>query len=100
MALDYSLERSKEIAIVGERGNPETLALVAALRGGYNPNKVIALGTGATAEEPIPLLRNKPLVRGRPTAYVCEKGTCKLPTNDPEQARLLAAEMKPYKLES
>jgi uncharacterized protein YyaL (SSP411 family) len=46
---------------------------------------VVAEGPGLEAQAKlIPLLEGKVARKGRPTAYVCEQGLCKLPTTDPE----------------
>ena len=36
----------------------------------------------AGASDGIPLLRDRPMVNGQPTAYVCENFTCKQPVTD------------------
>ena len=35
----------------------------------------------------MPMLRDKKLLGGLPTAYVCEKKVCKFPTTDPAVVR-------------
>lgn len=92
-ALDYALDRSKEIAVVGAPDDPATRALLTALNAAYRPNQVLA--AGPTGAEFPALLRGRPLKLGRPTAYVCESGACSLPTSDPAEAAKLAATFKP-----
>src|SRR5207248_5231859 len=85
-ALDVHLGPSKEIAIVGDPGAGVTAALIAEVtRERYLPNAVLAV---ASAEDVDPqrevgLLRDRPMVGGRPTAYVCHRFECKLPVTDP-----------------
>jgi uncharacterized protein YyaL (SSP411 family) len=79
-ALDFYMGRTKEIAIIGNPGDEGTRRLLDEVFLTYMPNKVIACGTG---EYPS-LLREKSQVGGRPTAYVCENFTCKLPVTTPE----------------
>ncbi|HET7767545.1 MAG TPA: thioredoxin domain-containing protein, partial [Chloroflexota bacterium] len=61
-----------------------TRALVRAVFERFLPNKVVALKppSDAEAERAIPLLADRPLQGGQPTAYVCQNFTCNLPVND------------------
>jgi uncharacterized protein YyaL (SSP411 family) len=103
VALDYALDRSKEIAVVGPLNHAETRAIVRDLHRAFLPNKVLAAGPPSTKgnpeEAPVPLLARKPMIDDRPTAYVCENGVCKLPTGDLAAIRKLAAEMRTYTLQ-
>lgn len=93
MALDYASDSSKEVAIVGDPASAGTRALLDAVRAGFNPNMVVALGPpGGHA---IPLLDGKPTRRGEPTAYVCENQVCRVPTTDPKTAGDLARTFRP-----
>ncbi len=61
-------------------------ALLAPLRARFVPNKVVLLARDGLDEELrslSPLLEGKTARRGLPTAYVCIRGSCKLPTTDP-----------------
>jgi len=82
LALDYALDRSQEIAVVGDLEAADTRALLAALNRGFRPNRVVAAGPPADDARPA-LLAGRPLQRGRATAYVCEQGACHRPTNEP-----------------
>ncbi|MEK8023433.1 MAG: thioredoxin domain-containing protein, partial [Candidatus Hydrogenedentota bacterium] len=95
IALDYRLDRSKEIAIAGRKEDPGTRALLAALRGRFLPNQVVALADDTATS---PLMRNKPMLNGRATAYVCEQGSCRLPTTEPAQALAEAGTLIPLDL--
>ena len=44
----------------------------------------------------IPWLEGKPAAAGQPTAYVCEHGTCELPTGNPEILRQQLSRTRPY----
>jgi uncharacterized protein YyaL (SSP411 family) len=83
-ALDFFLDRPKEIAIVGDVEADDTRSLRRAVFEPFVPNKVVA-GAGA----PIPLLEGREALNGRATAYVCEHYVCQAPTSDPEQLRQL-----------
>jgi len=94
-ALDYASDRNKEVAIAGDPGSPATRTLLAAIRTGFNPNLVVAVGLpGADA---VPLLRDKPLRNDRPTAYVCEGQVGRSPTHEPRLAADLAQVYRPLK---
>jgi uncharacterized protein len=73
-AMDFYIGPSREIAIVGEPG--EFLAI---LRTQYLPRSVAAVGP----DDRIAVLRERTLLEGKPTAYVCENYTCKQPVTDP-----------------
>ena len=70
-AADFYVGPSKEVAIVGP---PD--AFLAVLRRRYFPRIVIAAGDGA---DRVALLRDRPLMHGKPTAYVCQDFACKQP---------------------
>ncbi|HEY9899815.1 MAG TPA: thioredoxin domain-containing protein [Pantanalinema sp.] len=89
-ALDFALAPTKEVAIIGPLGEHATCALVRAAFADYVPHKVVAAAPAATAT-PIVFLRDRPVWRDRPTAYVCVDRKCGLPVTDPEA---LAAEIR------
>jgi uncharacterized protein len=85
-ALDLSLGPAQEVAIIGPPGDPATKALadeVAAAR--FLPNVVLAIASpdDREAAEAVALLRDRPLVGGVPTAYVCRRFACRLPVTTP-----------------
>jgi uncharacterized protein YyaL (SSP411 family) len=86
-ALDLHLGPSREIAIVGDRDDPATRALVHAVTADrWLPNAVIAAAApdDADAREAVPLLRDRTPLDGRPSAYVCEGFVCSLPVTEVE----------------
>jgi len=89
-AVDFLLSTAKEVAIVGTNAT-DIQPLFQETWRRYLPSKVVAAGFG---NENIPLLQNRPLQNGLPTAYVCENYTCKQPVNDVSALReqLLAAQ--------
>ena len=91
-ALDFYLSTPYEVAIIGEREAPGTKTLLETVYSSYLPNKVVA-GRSENDEEAtqlVPLLANRPMRGGRPTAYVCVNYACQSPTTDPaELARQL-----------
>jgi uncharacterized protein YyaL (SSP411 family) len=82
-----------EIAIVGALGDPSTRALVETAHAVYLPSRVMAVGDpSSTASVPSPLLADRPLVGGRPTAYVCRGRVCLPPATDAGELAALLAE--------
>ncbi len=86
-ALDLYLSPVREVAIVGHPEEEDTRALVAEVtEKRFLPNHVLAVApSGDTrSAEAVPLLRNRNVIDGKATAYVCERFACKLPVTDPE----------------
>ncbi len=81
--LAFLLSTPKEIAIVGKKGDPKTEAMLAALHGIYQPNKIVASSESADGET-LPLLAGKTQVDNTATAYICENYACQAPTTDVE----------------
>ncbi|MSP78667.1 MAG: thioredoxin domain-containing protein [Dehalococcoidia bacterium] len=86
-ALVFHLSPSKEIAVVGTPGSPETTALLGAAYALYLPNKVVAGCDSAVADgvNDVALLEKRIAVRGLPTAYVCEHYACQLPVQTADE---------------
>jgi hypothetical protein len=77
-----------EIAIVGEPDEPDTQALLDAVRRRYLPHAVLAVavpGETAALGARIPLLQGRQAIGGRATAYVCREMACKLPVHTPQE---------------
>jgi len=83
-ALDFYLSTPKEVAVIGKRNHPATTELLRSVYGRYLPNRVIAGAAEPGARGASPLLANREMVNGKPTAYVCEHYVCKLPATTPE----------------
>jgi uncharacterized protein YyaL (SSP411 family) len=82
-AFDFDLSPVKEVALVGE----DLGELAATVRSAYRPHLVLA-GGPAGSEQP-PLLRDRPQLEGKPTAYACENFTCQAPVTDPQDLAAL-----------
>jgi uncharacterized protein YyaL (SSP411 family) len=82
-ALDFHLSPTQEVALVGE----ELDELATVVRSGFRLHLVLAGGPEGS-EEP-PLLRDRPLLDGRPTAYVCENFACQAPVTSPQKLAAL-----------
>ncbi|MEE9279114.1 MAG: thioredoxin domain-containing protein [Myxococcota bacterium] len=87
LALDYHLDATKEIIVVGPASGADPSEMLAPLRASYVPNRILAVVTEDSIEAHaalVPLVEGKVAQRGRVTAYVCEDRVCELPTSDPE----------------
>ncbi len=88
LAVDFSLGESKEIVLVRPRGKSDA-PLLDVLRPRFLPRSVLVRAEeGAT--EPA-LVRDRPALRGEPTAYVCNRGACQLPVTAPAELEKLLA---------
>ena len=81
-SVDFIVGPSREIALIGSAA--ELLSIV---RKSYLPRSVIAYGNS----DKIPLLRDRQIIDGQGTAYVCENYMCKEPTT---QVSVLEAQLQ------
>ncbi|MGB5811826.1 MAG: thioredoxin domain-containing protein, partial [Polyangiales bacterium] len=85
-ALDYYYDVPREIALVAEQSRQNAAPMSARLASAYVPNKVFTVLTdeaAAVQKAQVPWLEGKRAIKGKPTAYVCERGRCDLPTTEP-----------------
>ncbi|MGW0080612.1 thioredoxin domain-containing protein [Streptomyces sp. NPDC003393] len=83
---EAALDGPREVAVVGPSLTDEaTRNLHRTALLGAAPGAVVAYGVPGSDE--FPLLADRPLVDGAPTAYVCRDFTCDAPTTDPERLR-------------
>ncbi len=85
-ALDFYLSGPREIAIVGSPGEKMTRQMLSEIFRRYLPNKIVACGLGGDL-----LLKNRPQIKGLPTAYVCRNNSCAPPVTTPGE---LAAQIE------
>jgi uncharacterized protein YyaL (SSP411 family) len=80
-AVDFYLSSPKEIAVIGVRDAADTQALLREIWQRYLPNRVItqAAEGDTRATEAVPLLRERNMIEGKATAYVCHHYTCRKP---------------------
>jgi uncharacterized protein YyaL (SSP411 family) len=83
-AADLALSPIRQVAISGAPSDPRTQALVARVRDAYRPNLVLALSACPPEPGSPPLLDDRPMLDGLPTAYVCTGFVCSLPVTSPE----------------
>ncbi|MFB6956143.1 thioredoxin domain-containing protein [Streptomyces sp. NPDC056309] len=80
------LDGPREVAVVGPSLDDKAAkALHRTALLGTAPGAVVAYGTPEGEE--FPLLADRPLAHGEPTAYVCRNFTCDAPTTDPDRLR-------------
>ena len=79
------LDGPREVAVVGPADDPMTRELHRAALLATAPGAVLAVGTPDSDE--LPLLADRPLVNGEPTAYVCRNFTCDAPTTEVDRLR-------------
>jgi uncharacterized protein YyaL (SSP411 family) len=91
-ALDFYLEKPKEVVVVGERGDPRVEELLTKIHSIYQPNMTIELASEKeVAEMQSPWLRGKSQVGGKPTVYVCHNFTCSAPVTSWDELKPLIA---------
>jgi uncharacterized protein YyaL (SSP411 family) len=82
-ALEFYFNPTREIVLLGASDE-----LKNEIWREYLPNKVVVLAEDADdSAEFIPLLRERTLLDGRPTAYVCENFACRRPVTSAEDLR-------------
>ncbi len=74
----------QEVAVIGDRRDPRTAALLAVARSAYLPFAVLAAAEPGSEPSRMAWLHDKTLSDDTPTAFVCEGFSCKLPTSDPD----------------
>ena len=84
VAADLAAYPVDEVAIVGGPGVDAT-PLLAVVRGRFRPGVVLAAAMdGHESSSIVPLLRERPPLGGKATAYVCRGFTCRVPTTSPD----------------
>jgi hypothetical protein len=68
---------------MGDRRAPDFESLERAVSRVYVPTLILAGGAPGDSDA-IALLNDRPLKKGRATAYVCRGFSCSAPTNDPK----------------
>jgi uncharacterized protein YyaL (SSP411 family) len=81
LALDFYLGPVQEFAVAGDPAGPATRRVLRAVRGGFRPNKVVALAApgGGARPDLLPLLAGKEVVGGVVTTYICQDFACQAP---------------------
>ena len=86
VALDFHLDKPKQIIIAGDQQKADTKSLLREVHNRYIPNKVILLADGGDGQrflgQSLPFLKEMKRLGGKATAYICENYACQLPTSD------------------
>lgn len=83
-ALELALTPPQEIAIIGERQRPVTIAMLNELQTAYRPNQIVTVTSEQNAVEHPPLAHQRPMKDGQTTAYVCQNFVCRQPVTTAE----------------
>ena len=86
-ALDVATRGAVEVVIAGPAEDAATRRLLSACRLTLIPGRVIAHVAGDTGPAGIAWAQGRHPLGGRPTAYVCQRGACRLPVHDPAALR-------------
>jgi len=87
-ALDFASAAVAQVAIVGDPGAADTRAMLTVARSGFQPYRVLTLGSPESST--LALLSGRSANGGRATAYVCHGFACRRPVSEPAD---LAAEL-------
>jgi hypothetical protein len=79
MGLDFLLHEPIRVVVAGDPRQPETVALLHAIHGVYQPNKVVLGNRGAVED----FAKTLPVKDG-PMVYLCTGAACRPPTRDAE----------------
>ncbi len=79
-ALDFYLQKPKEVVLVGDKKESKTLELLTKIHSLYVPNMTLQLASpGDSLEKISSLLAGKKQIEDKPTVYVCHNFTCSRP---------------------
>ena len=101
LAVDYRSDTVREVVLVWPEGQAAPEPFLQVLRLTFLPSRALAgapEGAALAALGEVALVaRDKKAAGGRPTAYVCEKGSCRLPAIDPDELRAQIEPVKPLR---
>jgi len=80
---DMEINGAIEVALVGDRKSAAFNALEQVVAERYVPSLVLAGGAAGRSSH-VKLLEDRPLVDGKPTAYVCRGYSCDRPVTEPD----------------
>ena len=83
-AADFAMSKIKQVAIIGDPADIQTLALIGEIRKAFRPNLIMAASAYPPPAGAPGLLAERLLLHGKPTAYVCEGFICRQPVTQPD----------------
>ncbi|MFQ5657891.1 MAG: thioredoxin domain-containing protein, partial [Candidatus Methylomirabilales bacterium] len=87
-ALDFYLEKPKEIVLVGDLEEQATREILGKIQSFYLPNRTLQMvKPGEPLGKISPLLEGKSQIDCKPTAYVCQNFTCSPPVTEWDDLR-------------
>lgn len=90
-AIAHAVGPVREVVIAGDPDDPTTAALWATLRRDNHahvlPVQIPGLGLPTDKQAAYPALAGKRALKGKATAFVCERGSCQKPTSSPKELR-------------
>ena len=86
-AIELSLGNIVEIAILGDIQEQQTQSLINFVWEKYDPFRIVAISSFPPTSESPRVVKDRPLLNGKATAYVCQDFVCKTPVNDLTQLK-------------
>ena len=84
-ALDFALAGIKEVAVLGDLQHTQAQAMLAGIWQEFRPDCILAASPVPVPDNAPPLLKDRPLIDGQATAYVCQHFSCQQPTTDVQE---------------
>jgi len=84
-AADFAVGPTHEVAIIGDPHDSETRSLINALWKNYRPRQATVISAYPPEPGSPALLRDRPVINGQSTAYVCQGFVCLQPVNSPSK---------------
>ena len=99
LAVDFATDAPREVVIVWPEGTAAPEPFLAVLRRTFLPNRALTGGAEPDVPRlgPLAAVAAGKVAAGGPTAYVCERGACRLPAISPEKLASQLAPVQPYR---
>lgn len=85
MAFEFYLGTVREVAILGDLKDTHTQTMIKAVWEVFDPFRVVAICSYPPDSVSPVLVKDRPLMDEKATAYICHNFVCKQPVNDPHQ---------------